>query len=95
MKFMTETKDGGRVVEMTPREVSEFRRLVLAVEGKELLEAYNSGFLDSERIFYDSDHPDMGNTFSVIHNWFVNKCNLNEIEHALAGLRRALEPKHD
>ena len=93
MKFLTETKTEGRIVEMSAEEVRAFRRLVLAVEGNEFEEVYNSGFGDDWRKFYREDHRDMSTTFNVMANWVEQRCNLSELEHALDGIRKAIGEK--
>lgn len=93
MKFLTETKDGGRIVELSADELREFRSLVLSVEGQELGQVYNAGMVDGWHRFYDEDHPDMSRALYVIAEWYRAKCRLNEIEHALSGLKVAIEGK--
>jgi hypothetical protein len=90
MKFMTETREEGRIVEMSRAEVAAFRRLVLAVEGKEMAEVYNGGLADEWRMFYDREHPDMSKTFNVIEEWVKQRCNLNEMANAVEIFRKAI-----
>lgn len=90
MKFMTETREGGRIVEMSHEELAAFRRLVLAVEGNEFGDVYDGGFADEYRRFYNSDHPDMSKTFNVIREWIQQKCNLNEMQNAVDAFRKAI-----
>ncbi len=90
MKFMTETKSGGRVVELSEEEMRAFRSLVLAIEGLELGAVYNSGLPDGWQHFYACEHPDLSTTFGAIEEWMRRKCSVNEFEHALEGLKKAI-----
>jgi hypothetical protein len=93
MKFLTETKEGGRIVEMSHDEIRAFRRLVMAVEGEELIEVFGGYFADDWQHFFKAEHPDMSKTFDVIAAWITQKCNLNEMEHAVSAFKVAIGEK--
>jgi len=91
MKVLSETKDDGRVVELTHDEWSEFLKLACAVEGKTQVET-SWDFRVEDRQRFATDAPvDYSTVFGNITAFYLAKFRLNEMQRAVDMFRESVE----
>lgn len=93
MKIMSDTAQGGKVVELTQGEWSELKLLAQALDGKTLGETWND--VDFHRSIPDSfaKNNDYAGTFGAICAYAMNQFYINEMQHHLDRIKSYLKTK--
>jgi hypothetical protein len=90
MRFLSKTAENGWVVEMTAAEVNEFKKLILAVEGKEITDQYY--LVRDPDYFYAEQHVEVATALDAIRSFYSAHFRLNEVERAYLTLKSAIFP---